>query len=565
MQHVKAGWLRIFNYVLVGLTGIFFAVYYLFEALGVSEETKATWGITPSILTIGAVYVAYVIFIYTFINKRFTWVANLVSLIIYALLFAGIIDTSGNTNLVYRLGYVALVFFMGMNGPFPPLLAGILTWVMMVFSYAGLTTPTNASVGFNFIINVLVSVAGFMGWYIFKRWYVVTEASSELESMLKQEQLKSNTILESITDGVIIMNTHGIVQSLNASAATMLGWEQKEAENLDYKSLVTIEPDSEKAQVADAISQCIQTGRPEQKVSLLSTRHNRQFYVDIVASPLFRTTENPETYELTQKIVGVIAVLRDVDAQKRQEQQRSDFISTASHEMRTPVASIQGFLELALNPKVANVDPKAKEYLEKAYEATKHLGSLFQDLLTVSKTEDGRLANNPEIIEVGEFLQELVEQEKPAAAKKGLQLSYARQQASRLEISLTPLVYVNVDAERLREVILNLIENSIKYTPTGMITVGCSPKKQGVVIRVADTGIGIAEEDIPHLFQKFYRTDNSATREIGGTGLGLYISKQITESMGGKIWVESKLKEGSTFYVEIPRVSPERIAYSDQT
>ena len=247
-------------------------------------------------------------------------------------------------------------------------------------------------------------------------------------------------------------------------------------------------------------------------------------------------------------------MLRDVDEQKRQEQQRSDFISTASHEMRTPVASIQGFIELALNPKVAVIDEKARGYLVKAQDATKHLGELFQDLLTVSKSDDGRLANNPEVIEVGALLKELVEQNRMVAEKKNLKVVLDNGAADAKTVA--PLMYVNADPERLREIFTNLFDNAVKYTSTGIITVGASLKEQGVVIRVADTGMGIPAEDIPHLFQKFYRTDNSATREIGGTGLGLYICKQIVEMMGGKIWVESTPGAGSTFFVEIPRVSP---------
>lgn len=554
MQHVKPRWLKLFNYALIGLTVVLAVTYILFEQTGASASTKAQWGITPSILIIGGIHALYTLLIYPFFYKKYTWAASLLSFVIYASLFAGIIDTSGNTNLLYRLGYAGLVFCMGMNGPFSPLLATLLTWIVLIFSLVGFTTPTKASLGFNILIDLIVTATGLAGWYLFKRWYVGGDESSELESLLKQEQLKSNTIIESITDGVMIIDPKGTIQTLNESAAVMLGWSRKEAVKLDYRSLVKPVVEEEIKLDSDAITHSLESGTAQQKVSLLATQHQRHIYVDIVASPLFKTVEDPDTFQIMQKNVGVIAILRNVDAQKREEQQRSDFISTASHEMRTPVAAIQGFLELALNPKVASVDAKAQEYLEKAYDSTKHLGKLFQDLLTVSKTEDGRLGNNPTVIEVGELLKELVEQEKMAASKKQLELRLAEGTVN--EKRIQPLLYVHADAERLREVILNLIENAIKYTKSGLITVGAGLKDQSIVIRVSDTGMGIAEEDIPHLFQKFYRIDNSETREIGGTGLGLYISKQIIESMGGKVRVESVLGEGSTFFVEIPRVSP---------
>lgn len=383
----------------------------------------------------------------------------------------------------------------------------------------------------------------------------------QLAHLLKEEQFKASIILESITDGVLVINTEGTSQVVNQSAASLLGWEREDALGLSYRSLFTAvtEGNQQNEPVADAISLCLNTKAVQQKTSLLETRNKRRIYVDIVASPIFEEIETAEGAPQKQ-MVAVIAVLRDVDTQRRQEQQRSDFISTASHEMRTPVASVQGFIELALNPKVTTIDEKAKGYLVKALDATKHLGELFQDLLTVSKSDDGRLANHPQVIEVGRFLSELVSEDRLVAEKKGLQVVLADTLSS--DRTVAPLMYINADPDRLREVISNLFDNAVKYTQAGTITLGASLKDDKVVLQVSDTGIGIAQEDIPHLFQKFYRTDNSATREIGGTGLGLYICKEIVEMMGGTIYVESTPGTGSTFFVELPRVSDEAISNS---
>lgn len=383
------------------------------------------------------------------------------------------------------------------------------------------------------------------------------DSEQQLANMLEAEQFKSNLIIESISDGVLVTNNQGTVELLNDSAASLLGWDKNEALHLDYRSLIKPISESGKELEPDAISQSMQSSKSVQKLSQLETRNQRQFYVDIVASPIMQTVQG-EDGNTVQKPVGTIAVLRNVDQQKRAEQQRSDFISTASHEMRTPVASIEGFLELALNPKVSVIDDKARGYLTKALAATKHLGELFQDLLTVSKSDDGRLTNHPEIVEVGAFLKELITESTPRAEQKGLKVSleFASGNSSN---TVVPLMYINADPNRLREVVSNLFDNAVKYTKTGMITVGASLKDRGVVIRISDTGIGIAAEDIPHLFQKFYRTDNSDTREIGGTGLGLYICKQIVEMMGGKVYVESTVGTGSTFFVELPRVPDELV------
>jgi signal transduction histidine kinase len=120
---------------------------------------------------------------------------------------------------------------------------------------------------------------------------------------------------------------------------------------------------------------------------------------------------------------------------------------------------------------------------------------------------------------------------------------------------IRPLYYVYVDADRLREVITNLFDNAVKYTPDGKVSLGITGDQQVVQCYVRDTGPGIPSEDVPHLFQKFYRVDNSATRTIGGTGLGLFICQKIVELYKGRIWVESELGKGSTFYINLPRLS----------
>jgi PAS domain S-box-containing protein len=553
MQTVKRTWLLYLNWAFIALDVLFWVAYFILQNATFNETTVAFWGITPLILGITLAHLLYSLVIYPSLSQKNLWFSAILSFIFMGLLFSAVIETSGGHNYIYRAGYVLLVFFMGMSGVFAPITAVILTWLLYLLTAAAVLSPARQALWLYTLVNSIVTVSALLGWYVFHRFYLQTDTKevAALASMLKQEQFKYSVILESITDGVIIVNTQGTVEALNQSAAALLGWDQEDAINLDYKSL--LQPVEEtNTPTQSAIDIALSSSHAAQQVSLLETHHTRRVYVDMIASPIQETTTD-HLGETSQKLVGVIAVLRNVDEQKRQEQQRSDFISTASHEMRTPVASIQGFIELALNPKVATIDEKAKGYLEKAHQSTKHLGELFQDLLTVSKSDDGRLANNPQIIEVNELLREIIDQNKLSAEQKGLKVVYENQSSER---SVSPLLYVNADPERLREVVLNLFENAVKYTKSGMITIGASLKDQGVILRVSDTGMGIANEDIPHLFQKFYRTDNSATREIGGTGLGLYISRQIIEMMGGKIWVESTIGTGSTFYVEIPRVDP---------
>jgi signal transduction histidine kinase len=224
-------------------------------------------------------------------------------------------------------------------------------------------------------------------------------------------------------------------------------------------------------------------------------------------------------------------------------------------------------LALALNEKVATIDERARGYLEKAHTSTQHLGKLFQDLLTSSKAEDGRLSNHPTVVEMGAFLQQLTDDLKFAAEKKGLFAEFLIGGANDAidattgndgQHVLKPLYYVNVDADRMREVVTNIFDNACKYTEQGKISIGLTGDNEVVQMYVKDTGAGIPAEDIPHLFQKFYRVDNSATRTIGGTGLGLFICRKIVELYHGRVWVESELGKGSTFFINLPRLTTAR-------
>ncbi len=561
MQHVKVKWLRIFNYSLVGASAVLGTVYVLFEQLEVSQAVKDTWGITPLVLTIAFIHAVFVLTTDKLLMKHFPWIITVISAFIYGILHSTIIETSDNTNILYRFTLGIVIFFTGMLGLYPPITAVTIVWLVLGLTVNGVLAPTSASLGFNIMVDIFLTVAGFSGWLLFRKYYVPRDdtQTKKLVQTIEQEQFKSNAILESITDGVMIISPEGTVQALNKSAAAMLGWQHDEATNLDYRSLYEVEQSPLKNESSeDAITQSLKLKKASQKLSLIRTAHQRHIYIDIVASPIMESSTDQALKQERQIMTGVVAVLRDVDEQKRQEQQRSDFISTASHEMRTPVASIQGYLELALNPKISELQPKTKVYLDKAYEATKHLGQLFQDLLTVSRSEDGHLVNHARLVNVNTLLSELCDEQKNRAAQKGLtlQCEHATDKAAG-EKSVEPLLYVKVDPERLREVLLNLIENAIKYTAQGTITLGAQLKDDKVLIHVTDTGPGIAEEDTSHLFQKFYRVDSSATREIGGTGLGLFIVKQIMDLIGGRVWVQSQVGKGSTFFVELPRVDAE--------
>lgn len=371
----------------------------------------------------------------------------------------------------------------------------------------------------------------------------------DLANELNQVSNKAEVVISAIGDGVIAIDNQGVIELINPAAQRIIGWGRQDAIGLDYKSVLQLldAQGHDLTHANDPIFEVLTTNQQKRTNELtLQTNSGKKINISVVASPIGHLGS------------GAIIVFRDITKEQEEERAQAEFISTASHEMRTPVASIEGYLGLALNPATATIDEKARDFIIKAHESAQHLGHLFQDLLDVTKADDGRLSNNPKVIDVAVFVEDIIEGLKPKADEKGLRVFFKPNTTERNEGSLrnmTPVFYANLDADHLREVFSNLVENAIKYTLKGEVVVDVFGDNDHVVVSISDSGIGIPAEDIPHLFQKFYRVDNSDTREIGGTGLGLYLCRRLIEAMDGRIWVESEYKKGSTFSVELPRIS----------
>ncbi len=385
---------------------------------------------------------------------------------------------------------------------------------------------------------------------------------SQLSGLLQNKQQQADVLIQSIADGVIVTNTDRKIILINPAAAEMTEWTIADSLGVDATLVAkfTKEDGSELSDEDNPFTAVINQNKHLSQTLQLIGQGGKKQVISLVISPV--------TVPGSDKVTGTVAIIRDVSEERAAEHQRADFISTASHEMRTPVAAIEGYLALALNEKVSTIDSRARGYLEKAHTSTQHLGKLFQDLLTSSKAEDGRLSNHPQVIEMGAFLQQLTDDLKFAAEKKGLFAEFligasndAIDATNKDTVSshvLKPLYYAFADPDRMREVITNLFDNACKYTDQGKISIGLTGDSDVVQLYVKDTGSGIPAEDVPHLFQKFYRVDNSATRTIGGTGLGLFICRKIVELYKGRIWVESELGKGSTFFINLPRLSTQR-------
>lgn len=424
--------------------------------------------------------------------------------------------------------------------------------IVTAYTIYAIADPTIQSSSYSkIIISILIpAIISFLIWRRLSSSAEPVRDYSALAHELDQVSNKAEIILNAIADGVVAINNAGTIQIINPAAERIMGWGKQDALELDYRSVFRLTDDKDRPLAPE--------NDPVQKVLLINesitsndftllTANGKKMIISLLVSPLGPTGS------------GAIIVFRDITSEVLENRQKAEFISTASHEMRTPVAAIEGYISLALNPATATIDEKARSYLQKAHESAAHLGQLFQDLLDVSKAEDGRISNNPVSIDVTSFIRDLIGPFQSRASEKGLSLSFVPDVVKEGNSVIEPIYYVSADPSHLREVISNLVENAIKYTKEGSVTIDVGGDSEHVMISVVDTGIGIPAEDIPHLFQKFYRVDNTDTREIGGTGLGLYLCRRLVETMNGRIWIESDYSKGSMFFVELNRIQNDQI------
>ena len=453
------------------------------------------------------------------------------------------IITSGGVVSPFLVMWIIVAIFAGFFGAIILGMMGLLVILQII------ATSVQQGINIQFIIGYLFF--GFLplifSLVLWIRRQKTDDNTSNLENRLSAVESKSDVVINAIDDGVLAISKDGNIELINPSAQQIIGWDQGDALGLNWKSVLKLVTSDGKdvEDLENPISQSLSKNQPTHNDKLfLLTSSEKRILVSIVSSPVGTDGE------------GIIVVFRDITKEKAEEREQAEFISTASHEMRTPVASIEGYLGLALNPATAHIDEKARDFITKAHESAQHLGRLFQDLLDISKVEDGRMKNNPKIINVNEFLKDIFDGLATKASEKQLNYIFMPDIVGESkEKSLQPIFYANIDPDHFREITSNLIENAIKYTPSGEVIVNITGDDKQISVSVKDSGIGIPAEDIPHLFQKFYRVDNSDTREIGGTGLGLYLSRRLAEAMSGNLRVESKYKEGSTFYLEIPRMN----------
>jgi len=505
-------------------------------------------------LMLAVLIVGYYLSFHQLLKRKLVLVSTIIVSVLAAAEIWLVISQTGGLDSPYLAIWLIFIAALGILGAIWPIVAASAT--VAIYATTALVGHTHGSTLTTRLIQLAFTIVAMAaGEFIAVRGAPGQPKKGGASSPLSSEQLETQVLMASMGEGVIVVNALRQIQLFNHAAQMLTGWDAASAQNLDYRTVLKLK--TARDQVVDDTSDPFMQAwtRKATIVSsdfVITTQAGRRFIVTMTTSPI---------YTHDGQIAGGITLFRDISAEKAMGRQRDEFISTASHEMRTPIAAIEGYLSLAMNPATATVDDRAKSYLEKAHDSIGHLGELFKNLLMITKLEDKSLADKVAPVNVSQIVEKAVEDMQTLAAKKGLTLQLTSGNQLVAEANpVMPLYQVRGNLERLREVVMNLIENAIKYTPAGRVTVNITGDTDTVTVGVSDSGMGIAAEDLPHLFQKFYRVDNTATRTIGGTGLGLYICRTVVELYGGRIWAESRPGSGSTFAFRLPRLRNEVVA-----
>jgi PAS domain S-box-containing protein len=350
---------------------------------------------------------------------------------------------------------------------------------------------------------------------------------------LSKSEKRFRSLTEHASDLISILDANGIMHYHSPSITRLLGYEEQE---LVGQSVSTLFHPSEEAKLKTAFAAFGAEPLGVQAFELRVRHKNGSWRIfESIAQNLL---DDPA-------VRGMVFNSRDITERKEVERLKDDLVSTVSHELRTPLTSLRGFAELMLAREFA--PEKRRHFLQVILNEGTRLTNLINDFLDIQRIESGRQTYHFETITLTSLLSDALEVFRADESQHSL----------RLEAS-DNLSLVRADADRLHQVLANLISNAIKFSPKGgIVTIRARQVADQIVVEVADQGVGIPSDVIPQLFQKFYRVDNTETRSIGGTGLGLALVKDIITMHGGQVWVESQPNMGSSFFFSLPVTAQE--------
>ncbi|MDD3678668.1 MAG: ATP-binding protein [Patescibacteria group bacterium] len=456
-------------------------------------------------------------------------------------------------------GYFALLLFILIIGAFLYRTLWGIAYASVVFIYAimfgFLTNNEIADQPIKyFVIFISILISSLAGYYINRRNQKIFAESQSLKKVadkLTAEKSQDEAVLTAIADGVYAVDRDRNLVLLNKAAQEMTGWSEKDALGIKCQTVMKLIAGEQNISVCEKDCPALavwNTGKPvfRNDTCFIHRKNKNRIQLSSSYAPI---------KDLDENIVGAICVFRDVTKDKELERQRNEFVSTASHELRTPITATEGYLSIITDSGMCKIDDNSKEYLTKARNTLMGMSTLVKNLLSVTKIEEGKLETVITNFPIKDLVIEVIEVFEKKAKERGIELKMIESKELATgggKKAIGRALNVRADREMIREVLNNLVENGIKFTEKGGVTISIDYDKEFATVNIEDTGMGMPKDAEKHLFEKFYRVDNTATREVGGTGLGLYITRSIVETFGGKIWVESTMGKGSRFHFTIP-------------
>ena len=362
---------------------------------------------------------------------------------------------------------------------------------------------------------------------------------NEVEVSVSEQEAKADALFQSIGDGAITTDEFGRITRINRTARYILGYSKKEliGEWFPKKIVMVDEKDNLINMIDRPITKAFLTGKPIYQKAYYRRKNGQKIPVSINVSPIL----------VHGKPLGAIEVFRDISFEEEVDRVKSEFISLASHQLRTPLSSIKTYTHMLKDGYMGEISEPQSEALNTIISAADRMNELISTLLNITRMESGAIAANLRDIKIDRLVEEIIRELSVQADNKELKVSSSIKGAYPRTI--------RTDRAILKEIIINLLSNAIKYTPEeGSIEVKVRLRKSDILIQVSDTGWGIPKYSQDQIFSKFFRAENITRRETTGTGLGLYLVKGLVDSIGGKIWFESNEGEGTDFFLELPRV-----------
>jgi len=350
---------------------------------------------------------------------------------------------------------------------------------------------------------------------------------ARIGALMRSQHSRTVSLIENLSDGVIMFDAEKEITLVNAAATKFTGLSRSGfALSSFYKLISGFDMNA-------TINEALEGGEGLfKKEAQLSER----YVFEISAIPV---------KDNQGKVFGGAVILHDITHLKEVDRMKTEFVSVASHQLRTPLTAIKLFTEMLLNEQVGKLKKEQREYLDNIYESTERMVRLVNDLLSLSRLESGSLRVEPKSTDLHDFTTNIIKEIEPLAQVKGVGIIFDG--ASK---NLPPLA---VDVNLIRQVIHNLITNAVRYSKSGgRVDVDIKKDNGEYLLTIKDSGIGIPKEAQGRIFEKFFRADNAVKNETEGTGLGLYVSKMIVENSGGRIWFKSAQGEGTVFYVALP-------------